>query len=84
VSGFIDGVSKIWIMDRDHGALRIGGFRSRIEAIDSLIRREMVRDDGEANKAAIRLAVEEALRHMDPRLHDAGDCEIDDCALHPW
>lgn len=79
MSGFHDGVSKIWLVDRDHGALNLDGFGSNIQAIDRLIRREMIRDDGEKNKAAIRLAVEDALRHLEPRRHDASDCDLEDC-----
>jgi hypothetical protein len=66
MSGFHDGVSKVWIVRIGPGqALDVDGFPGDVEAIDRLIRHAVVRDSGEAMKARIRAAVDDALEHMD-------------------
>jgi hypothetical protein len=65
MSGVIDGVSKLWILRIAGGALNLHGVKDRVEAIDHLIRCEMLADDSDASKARVRAAVEEALKHMD-------------------
>lgn len=73
MSGFNDGVSKIWIMRTRHG-LDLDGFKTPVDAIAQLVRSEMVKDDSDKNKALIRERVEKALRHMDERpSQDDGD-----------
>lgn len=77
MSGFNDGVSKIWIMRTLHG-LDIDGFKMPVDAIAQLVRGEMVKDSSRKNKALIRERVEEALRHMDERpSEDDGDNKED-------
>ena len=36
--GMSDGVSKVWVMNREHG-LNLSGFTSEVEAIDHLVGR---------------------------------------------
>lgn len=59
-----DGVSKMWLLRIDHG-LDIFGAENHVELLDHLIRREMIEDDSDINKARVRAAVEHALKHMD-------------------
>lgn len=77
MSGFSDGVSKLWIV-RIHGnALDVNGFQTSREAIDHLIRGLLVwSETGEGMtedarilsvKAKIQATVDHALKHMDER-----------------
>jgi hypothetical protein len=73
MSGIIDGVSKLWVMRYRRGALDLAGFATNLEAVEQLVRIEMVADDSEANKARIRAAVEFALKHMDECAEEPSD-----------
>lgn len=64
-----DGVSKLWVLRREHG-LNISGFTSEAEAIGYLIRHALSFGPPEA-KAQIESAVAEALKHLDPEQDDA-------------
>jgi len=84
MSGFNDGVSKIWVMRTKHG-LDIDGFKTPVDAIAQLVRSEMGRDSTPEHKALIRDRVEEALRHMDeppsggdPYKYEDGDSDDGD------
>lgn len=61
----VDGVSKLWVMRIDRGTLNLHGVKDRVEAVDHLIRCEMLADNSDDNKARVRAAVELALKHMD-------------------
>lgn len=60
--GMSDGVSKVWVLDREHG-LDLSGFTSEVEAIDHLVRVALVKH---VPKEQLRSAVEHALTHLDP------------------
>lgn len=76
----VDGVSKLWVLRIDRGALDLHGVKDRVEAIDHLIRCEMVADRSLSNKEKLRAAVESALKHMDdPEPAPAHDCDDEDC-----
>jgi hypothetical protein len=61
-NGLHDGVSKLWVMNRDHG-LDLSGFKTELEAIDHLVRVALVK---KVTKGEVRAAVEKALTHLDP------------------
>ena len=61
--GMSDGVSKVWVMNREHG-LDLSGFTSEVEAIDHLVRVALVK---RVPKDQILVAVEKALAHLDDR-----------------
>jgi hypothetical protein len=75
--GTWDGVSKIWVMEHDRG-LRVVGHATALGAVAALVRREVGRDDGVANRTAIRAAVEVALSRPDAEAMDAADAAAGD------
>ncbi len=70
MSGYSDGVSKLWILTIDRRALDVEGYTDEHEAIDRLIRHRLTfttwsNEALEAEKAHIRAKVEKALTHLD-------------------
>ncbi len=70
-NGIHDGVSKLWVMNRDHG-LDLSGFKTEVEAIDHLVRMALVK---RVSPETVRAAVEHALKHLDETRHDDLDAD---------
>ena len=68
-TGIHDGVSKVWVLRRDHG-LDVDGYRNDVEAIDRLIRHALTAG---VPRSDIEAAVAHALRHLDEDEPDERD-----------
>jgi hypothetical protein len=66
-----DGVSKVWVMNREYG-LDLSGFKTEIEAIDHLVRVALLK---RFSKEQILEAVDKALKHLDERPPVCGECD---------
>jgi len=76
-AGMHDGVSKLWVMNRD-GGLDLSGFQDEVEAIDHLVRVALLK---KIPKERIQEAVAKALKHLDPRPRECNrhkDCDVAD------
>lgn len=70
MSGFSDGSSKVWIVERD-GALKIDGFRAYAEALSHIVRTALakaaIKQPSQVNavKHDLRREFEAAFAHLD-------------------